>query len=65
MSEFWTLLYYVFGFLTINSLFLIIPYIAPGISPSDIIPYQIFFVALVIFNLTLPSYKMVLPFKRL
>ena len=65
MSEFWTLLYYVFGFLTINSLFLIIPYIAPGISPSDIIPYQIFFVALVIFNLTLPSYKMVLPFRRL
>ena len=57
MTEFWTFLYYVIGFLTINSLFLIIPYIAPGITPNDILPYQIFFIALIILNITLPSYK--------
>lgn len=57
MGAFWTFLYYTFAFLTMNSLFLAIPYIMPGITSSDILPYQVFFVALAILNISLPSHK--------
>ena len=55
MTNFWTFAYYVIGFLTINIFFIIIPYIAPGLTPHDIMPYQIFFIALIILNFALPK----------
>ena len=57
MNEYWTFAYYVIGFLTINLFFIIIPYIAPGLTPHDIMPYQIFFIALIILNCSLPEYR--------
>ena len=57
MSAFWKFLYYTMAFLAVNSTFFIIPYIIPGITQNDILPYQIFFVALGILNIMLPSNK--------
>ena len=57
MGAFWTFLYYTIAFLTINSLFFAIPYIMPGVTSSDLLPYQVFFMALAILNISLPSKK--------
>ena len=57
MGAFWTFLYYIVAFLAINSLFLAIPNIMPGVTSSDLLPYQVFFAALGILNITLKKNK--------
>ena len=57
METFWTFLYYTVAVLTITSFFMSISYIMPGVKSNDLLPYQVFLVALGILNLTLQTKK--------